>query len=212
MKATEKRLAELDPAFKMRLESQHVSAQAKQAADEEIASFIDDINKTDKKLTSQKATVEDADGKENRNSNLSSQIEDFEKIKMAENERLKGNESMKCKEFQDAIQCYTKALEYHSQDSATYSNRALAYLKTKEYARALEDAEAAIKLKPDYLKAYHRRGKAYFSLNKLELAIRDFQYILEKEPNNKEAITEIKNARKKLEDKLGSVKSDPKPT
>ncbi len=87
-------------------------------------------------------------------------------------------------------------------DAATFSNRAMAYLKTKEYARALEDAESAIKLKEDYVKAYHRRGKAYLSLNKVEMAIRDFQYILEKEPSNKEAMSELKNARKKLDDKL----------
>jgi len=136
-------------------------------------------------------------------------MENFERVKLAENERLKGNESMKCKDFPDAIACYTRSLEHLATDPATYSNRALAYLKTKEYARALEDAEAAIKLKPDYIKAYHRRGKAYFSMNKLELAIRDFQYILEQEPNNKEAMTEIKNARKKLDDKLLTTKSAP---
>ncbi len=84
----------------------------------------------------------------------------------------------------------------------------MAYLKTKEYARALEDAEAAIKLKDDYIKAYHRRGKAYLALNKLEMAIRDFQYICEKEPQNKEAMQELKNARKKLEDKVGTSKPD----
>jgi tetratricopeptide (TPR) repeat protein len=125
---------------------------------------------------------------------------------MAENERLKGNESMKSSDFKDAIKCYSKSLELYRDDPATFSNRALAYLKSKEYARALEDAETAIKMKPDYIKAYHRRGKAYSALNKLELAIRDFQYILEKEPNNKDAMNEIKTARKKLDDKLGSVK------
>jgi serine/threonine-protein phosphatase 5 len=78
----------------------------------------------------------------------------------------------------------------------------MAHLKVKEYARALEDAEAAIKLKDDYVKAYHRRGKAYMAMNKVEMAIRDFQYILEKEPHNKEAMQEIKNARKKLDEKL----------
>ena len=107
---------------------------------------------------------------------------------MAENERLKGNEFIKARDFTEAITCYTRALEIHPSDAATFSNRALAYLKTKEYARALEDAESAIKLKDDYIKAYHRRGKAYASLNKLELAIRDFQFILEKEPHNKEAM------------------------
>ncbi len=64
-------------------------------------------------------------------------------------------------------------------------------------------------MKPDYIKAYHRRGKSYASLNKLELAIRDFQFILEKEPHNKEALAEVKACRKKLDDKLDSVKSAP---
>jgi tetratricopeptide (TPR) repeat protein len=111
---------------------------------------------------------------------------------------------MKAKDYQDAITSYGRALDLNPSDAATFSNRALAYLKTKEYARALEDAEQAIKLKEDYVKAYHRRGKAYLSLNKVEMAIRDFQYILEKEPNNKEAMQELKNARKKLDDKLGT--------
>jgi len=42
------------------------------------------------------------------------------------------------------------------------------------------------------LKAFHRRGKAYAAVNKTELAIKDFQYILEVEPNNKEAMNELK--------------------
>jgi tetratricopeptide (TPR) repeat protein len=118
---------------------------------------------------------------------------------------------MKSKDFKEAVDCYTKALESYNADAATYSNRALAYLKLKEYARALEDAEAAIKLKDDYIKAYHRRGKAYAALNKLELAIRDFQFILEKEPNNKDAMQEVKSARKKLQEKLGTS-STPTPS
>ena len=135
---------------------------------------------------------------------MNAQIEEIERKKLSENERMKGNECMKAKDFQDAITCYGRALDLNPDDAATFSNRAMAYLKTKEYARALEDAERAIKLKEDYVKAYHRRGKAYLALNKVEMAIRDFQYILEKEPNNKEAMQEIKNARKKLEDKLGT--------
>jgi tetratricopeptide (TPR) repeat protein len=54
---------------------------------------------------------------------------------------MKGNECMKAKDFQDAIVCYGRALELNPTDAATFSNRAMAYLKTKEYARALEDAE-----------------------------------------------------------------------
>ena len=72
----------------------------------------------------------------------------------------------------------------------------------------MEDSNEALKLKDDYIKAYHRRGKAYAALNKFERAIRDFQYILEKEPHNKDAMQEVKSARKKLDDKLLKVKQD----
>lgn len=89
---------------------------------------------------------------------------------------------MRSKDYQDAIECYTKSLFLDPQSAATYCNRALAHLHLKEYTRVLDDANEALALNPDYLKAYHRRGKAYVALNKLELAIRDFQYILEKEP------------------------------
>ena len=63
----------------------------------------------------------------------------------------------------------------------------------------IDDANEAIKLNKDYIKAYHRRGKAYASLNKIDIAIKDFQFILEKEPNNKEAMNELRTLRKKLE-------------
>lgn len=187
---------------------QPISYDAKKAVDEDINSFLQDIQKVDKRLLNA-ASNEALEGQENKQlrANGASVIEEFEKKKAAENERLKGNECMKAKEYVDAIKCYSRALELHPDDSATFSNRALAHLKTKEYARALEDADAAIKIKEDYIKAYHRRGKAYASLNKLELAIRDFQFILEKEPHNKEAMQEVKNARKKLEDKLKPTES-----
>jgi tetratricopeptide (TPR) repeat protein len=121
---------------------------------------------------------------------------------------MKGNECMKAKDYQDAITYYGRALELNPTDAATFSNRAMAYLKIKEYARALEDADQAIKLKEDYVKAYHRRCNAYLSLNKVEMAIRDFQFILEKEPNNKKnkkAMKELISARKKLDDKLDNA-------
>jgi tetratricopeptide (TPR) repeat protein len=109
---------------------------------------------------------------------------------------------MHSKDYKEAVDCYTKSIQLFPNDPATFSNRAMAYLKLKEFARVIEDSNEAIKLKSDYIKAYHRRGKAYVAVNKLEMAIRDFQYILEKEPNNKEAMNELKQARNKLEGKV----------
>ena len=108
---------------------------------------------------------------------------------------------MKSKEYREAVDCYSKSIELNPNDAANYANRAMAYLQLKEYARVVDDANIAIKMDSNYLKAYHRRGKAFLALNKIELAIKDFQYILEKEPNNKDAMQELKNARNKLDNK-----------
>jgi len=50
----------------------------------------------------------------------------------AEDERLKGNEFMRSKEYQEAVDCYTKSLNYH-EEASTFSNRAMAYLRLKAY-------------------------------------------------------------------------------
>lgn len=93
---------------------------------------------------------------------------------MAENERLKGNEAMKAQDYNDALMSYTMSIELDPTEAAAYCNRAMVYLKMKNFSKAIDDANEALKLKPEYLKAYHRRGKAYAAVNKLELAIKDF--------------------------------------
>lgn len=77
----------------------------------------------------------------------------------------------------------------------------MAYLRLKNFAKCIEDADKTIELEPDYVKAYHRRGKAYLSTNKFELAIRDFQFILEKNPDDKDINASLKQAREKLKTK-----------
>lgn len=115
---------------------------------------------------------------------------------------MKGNECMKSKEYSLALGCYSKSIELDPTEAATFANRAMTHIRLKDFAKAIEDSNAAIKIKPDYLKAYHRRGTAYSSVNKYDLAIRDFQFILEREPENKDAIKDLMNARSKLNDKL----------
>ena len=115
---------------------------------------------------------------------------------------------MTSKDFKEAVDCYTKSIDLFPEDPATYSNRALAHLRLKEYGKVIEDSNKAINLKPDYLKAYHRRGKAWAAVNKPELAIKDFQYILEVEPHNREAMKELKAIRAEMDG--GKKKNAPK--
>ena len=69
---------------------------------------------------------------------------------------------MKSKEYEEAVECYTKSLEIF-EEASSYSNRAMANLRLKKYAQVIEDSDNALKLDPSYLKAYHRRGKAYLA-------------------------------------------------
>ena len=74
---------------------------------------------------------------------------------------------MKSKDYDDAIDSYSKSLELFPEEAATYSNRAMAYLSKKMYGKAIEDSNKCLEIQPDYLKAFHRRGKAYMATNKL---------------------------------------------
>jgi len=105
---------------------------------------------------------------------------------------------MKAKDYPSAISSYGRSIELNPTESATYANRAMAFLKQATYRQCIEDCDKAIELKPGYLKAHHRRGKAYAALNKYEDAIKDFQTILEDEPDNKDVNKDLMDARKKL--------------
>jgi len=54
--------------------------------------------------------------------------------------------------MQLAIKLYTQSLQHNPGDHAVYSNRAMAYEKTGEFQKALEDAEMCIQLNPGWVK------------------------------------------------------------
>ena len=158
-----------------------LSVDEQKAVDDDIFAFLDTMNATDKKLQN---LAEEGD-KENKSifSNEEPSKKDIyksplviqlENQKVAENERMKGNEAVKSKEYQDAVKAYTRSIELNPDEAFTYANRAMAYLKLKNYGNVIMDANKAIELKPGYLKAFHRRGKAYAALGKHEQAIKDF--------------------------------------
>lgn len=54
--------------------------------------------------------------------------------------RLKGNEYMKSKEFSEALNFYEKALQLNPKDASTHCNKAMAYLKLKNFSKTVESA------------------------------------------------------------------------
>jgi tetratricopeptide (TPR) repeat protein len=56
---------------------------------------------------------------------------------LEETERERGNAEFKAGNFTAATKCYTKCLGMKARNYVAFSNRAMAYLKLKEYARAV---------------------------------------------------------------------------
>lgn len=150
---------------------------------------------TDAKLTKIKDSEKKSGDSQFMNEETDEYAQEIQRKKYAENERLKGNECMKSKDYDQSVDCYTKSIEIFPDEPATFSNRAMAYLKMKQFKNAISDADKCLELKPDYIKAYHRRGKAYLGMKQYDKAISDFQYILERDPHNKEINRDLLNAR-----------------
>lgn len=98
--------------------------------------------------------------------------EQSRKKERAEKERMKGNEAIKSKDYDEAITYYSKSIELDPQSHIAFSNRALAYLKKRsilyfyiDFHKCLEDCEQALALDSTYSKAYHRKAKALIELS-----------------------------------------------
>lgn len=83
-----------------------------------------------------------------------------------ESERLKGqgNAAMQKKDYQAAVDLYTKALEISPLNPIYLSNRAAAYSALQHHEFAKNDAELATATDPAYSKAWSRLGLARFAL------------------------------------------------
>ena len=78
----------------------------------------------------------------------------------------RGNEYFAKKQYAKALECYTLCLESEvSRETAVmYSNRAIVYLKLKQFANAESDATSALQICPTHSKSLHRRALARLSL------------------------------------------------
>jgi tetratricopeptide (TPR) repeat protein len=90
----------------------------------------------------------------------------------------------------EAINCYTRAMELDPSKAVYPANRAMCMLKQEKYGVAEVDCSLSIELDPKYAKAYFRRAQARLKLNKLREAKQDYEEVLKLEPNNKDAQSE----------------------
>ena len=188
--AIDQKLQTLDLKYKKYKETENITQADIDKAKEEMLKFEEEFNKKDKILS------ENKDEKNQKNY----EILKIERKQEANNEKIKGNELMKTKEYDEAIKHYTKSIRLDEFEPTTYANRALAYIKNTEYGKGLEDCNRAIDLKNDYVKAYYRRGICNMGVKKFKEGMYDFLYVLNDNPSNNDILNKIEELKNKWKD------------
>ncbi|XP_074310991.1 putative F-box protein At3g23970 [Silene latifolia] len=117
-----------------------------------------------------------------------------------------GNECFKNQNFAKAIECYSKSIDL-SPNTATFANRAMAYLKVDKYQEAENDCTESLRLDTNYFKVYWRRALARRELGNVKGALEDVELGLKLEPKNEE-VQKLRAELKSMLEKVSSGGSD----
>lgn len=130
---------------------------------------------------------------------------------MADELKAAGNKAIAEKNFDEAIEKFTQAIEIEPTNHILYSNRSAAYASKKDYENALKDAEKVTEIKPDWAKGWGRKGAAMHGLGDLVGANDAYEEGLKLDPNNaqnKSGLASVKRAIE-AEAKADGVTGDP---
>lgn len=111
----------------------------------------------------------------------------------------KGNNFLKSKNYEEALKCYTEAINENPKDHVHFSNRSVCYYNMQNFTKALEDANTCVSIKPDWAKGYLRKGMAEFKLDMVDEAVKTYKKGIEMDANNqqlKDALNEAENVSK----------------
>lgn len=106
----------------------------------------------------------------------------------------RGNTAFSQKNYQEAIDCFTKALEFDPNDHVFYSNRSACHASLEQYDQALADAVKCVELKPDWVRGYTRKGLAEFYIGKYKESVATYKKGLELDPNNAQLLEGLQRA------------------
>ncbi|TVY17358.1 Heat shock protein sti1-like [Lachnellula arida] len=103
---------------------------------------------------------------------------------MADELKALGNKAIAEKNFDEAIEKFTEAIEIEPTNHILYSNRSAAFASKKDYQNALNDANKVTEIKPDWAKGWGRKGAAQYGLGDLVAAHDAYEEGLKLDPNN----------------------------
>ncbi|KAJ2896545.1 Palmitoyl-protein thioesterase 1, partial [Coemansia aciculifera] len=111
-------------------------------------------------------------------------IADSQAASHANELKLEANAFYANKQYHEAIDKYTQAIEADPTVPAFYTNRAQCHLFTEGYGAARDDANAALELDPSFIKAYYRRAAALLAMGKLKEARADYREVTRRAPTD----------------------------
>ncbi|PIA18188.1 hypothetical protein COEREDRAFT_6922 [Coemansia reversa NRRL 1564] len=117
---------------------------------------------------------------------------------VAERLKAQGDTAFRQGRFEEAARQYARAIEEDDSITVLYTNQAMALLKLKRFAEAVESCSRGLVVEPNNVKALWRRGTANLSLGNLHEAKHDFEAGLRIQPGNKVLATELERTKKML--------------
>ncbi|KAI1500233.1 hypothetical protein F5X99DRAFT_386895 [Biscogniauxia marginata] len=126
---------------------------------------------------------------------------------MASADELKalGNSAMSAKNFDEAIDAFTKAIDIDPSNHVLYSNRSAAYASKKDWTNALKDAEKTTEIKPDWPRGWGRKGAALHGSGDLLGAIDAYEEGLKHDPNNAGLKSSLASVQRAIEQEAGDA-------
>ena len=96
-------------------------------------------------------------------------------VKLIEEIKTRAKNSIKCKNYPESIQLYTKAIEVSASDdvsgkSILHGNISMCYNAMNNATDALDHANQSISNDPAYVKAYYRKAMAFITLKQYHQA------------------------------------------
>lgn len=104
------------------------------------------------------------------------------------------------KEYRQAIDYYSKALELDNQNYLTFYNKGRCHEENGEKQDALKEYTNAIKLKSNHFNSFYWRGSVNYDLNDFQTALNDWQSALKLQPDNNSTLYWIAKSQFNLSD------------
>ncbi len=100
----------------------------------------------------------------------------------------KGIANTENKNYEQAVENFTKAIELNPNFASAYSNRCLVYLQWGKYEQAIADCTEAIKINPENIEANLNLGLAYYEIGNYQQAIAEYTQVLNHNHNDFRAL------------------------